>query len=470
MTAYRVIDDHKELDNIGSNTHDQIDAHINTAPFVIVSGAAGNIPPSARLLSGSGITISDGGPGGNLTLTLVGSGTPSGNNSEVQFNDGGSFGSDSNFTFNKTTNTLTVNNLSGSLTRLIDGTSYLVAGSNITITSSSNGSVTISGQSGDITSVVAGLGLLGGGTSGVVTLDINDSIVATTSGSIFTGVTKHNSGLSGSLTRLVDGTSYLVAGNNIIITSASNGSVTINSTASGTGTPGGLDTYIQFNDGSTFGGDANFTFNKTTNTLSVSNVSGSLTKLTDGSSYLIAGSNVTITTGSNGAITIAVPSVAPTNLDVLVSWMEIPTGDADGVNMVYTLSNTPDPVNSLMFYVNGVLQLQGASYDYDLSGGTVIMNYSPSSGSNIVATYSYTTPPPAGSSTAWMEIPSGLANGINNIFTLVNTPYPLTSLMFYVNGVLQRQGVSYDYTITGNTVTMNYIPNSGSNIVATYPY
>lgn len=34
-------------------------------------------------------------------------------------------------------------------------------------------------------------------------------------------------------------------------------------------------------------------------------LSGSLTKLTDGTSYLIAGSNITITTGSNGAVTVA---------------------------------------------------------------------------------------------------------------------------------------------------------------------
>ena len=38
--------------------------------------------------------------------------------------------------------------LSGSLTRLSDGTSYLVAGSNITITSESNGQVTIASSGG----------------------------------------------------------------------------------------------------------------------------------------------------------------------------------------------------------------------------------------------------------------------------------------------------------------------------------
>ena len=54
------------------------------------------------------------------------------------------------------------------------------------------------------------------------------------------GVTSNNpvyfyQGLSGSLTKLTDGTSYLVAGNNVTITSASNGQVIISSTAGGGG-------------------------------------------------------------------------------------------------------------------------------------------------------------------------------------------------------------------------------------------
>ena len=50
--------------------------------------------------------------------------------------------------------------LSGSLTRLSDGTSYLVAGSNVTITSSSNGQVTIASS--------------GGGGEGSITVKEND--------------------------------------------------------------------------------------------------------------------------------------------------------------------------------------------------------------------------------------------------------------------------------------------------------
>lgn len=42
--------------------------------------------------------------------------------------------------------------------------------------------------------------------------------------------------------------------------------------AGGNGTPGGANTQIQFNDSGTFGGDAGFTYNKLTNTLTVENI------------------------------------------------------------------------------------------------------------------------------------------------------------------------------------------------------
>jgi len=73
-----------------------------------------------------------------------------------------------------------------------------------------------------------------------------------------TGTISATQGFSGSLTTLVDGTSYLIAGTNITITSASNGSVTIDATAT---SPGGSDTEIQYNSGGSFAGSSNFTYN-----------------------------------------------------------------------------------------------------------------------------------------------------------------------------------------------------------------
>lgn len=84
------------------------------------------------------------------------------------------------------------------------------------------------------------------GAGGNYTLKIRDSIVATLTGSQFSGnvgvtgslgvqsAATFNAGLSGSLTQLSNGTSYLRAGANITIASASNGSVLITGTSGGT--------------------------------------------------------------------------------------------------------------------------------------------------------------------------------------------------------------------------------------------
>jgi hypothetical protein len=57
------------------------------------------------------------------------------------------------------------------------------------------------------------------------------------SGGYFSGSYMFHDGISGSLTQLTDGTSYLVAGQNITITTASNGQVTIEATAGGGSSP-----------------------------------------------------------------------------------------------------------------------------------------------------------------------------------------------------------------------------------------
>jgi len=81
-------------------------------------------------------------------ITFGSAGNPAGSNTQVQFNNNSSFGADSNFTFNSTTDTLTVTNLSAAMTNLPDGSSFIAGGSNITVVSESNGRITISSQAG----------------------------------------------------------------------------------------------------------------------------------------------------------------------------------------------------------------------------------------------------------------------------------------------------------------------------------
>jgi len=72
-------------------------------------------------------------------------------------------------------------------------------------------------------------------------LDVNGNIVSS-------GFVTASMGLSGSLTRLADNTSYLIAGNNVTITSASNGAVTIAAVDGGTTTSGSFNVVTSFLD------------------------------------------------------------------------------------------------------------------------------------------------------------------------------------------------------------------------------
>jgi hypothetical protein len=124
-----------------------------------------------------------------------------------------------------------------------------------------------------------------------------------------------------------------------------------------------------------------------------------------------------------------------------------------------------------MLFINGLLMQQGLSSDYVMSSSTVVsLLGSYTSGSNITATYPYVL---TGSAQliSWMELPTGDVDGVNTDFVLANVPSPLSSLMFYVNGVLLKQGTGSDYVmVSANTIRMNYGYRSGSNVFATYPY
>lgn len=75
--------------------------------------------------------------------------------------------------------------------------------------------------------------------------------------------------------------------------------------------------------------------------------------------------------------------------------------------------------------------------------------------------------PTGSSSLVWNEIPTGSVNGVNDTFTLADTP---SALMLHVNGLLQYAGAANDFTLSGATITFNAgaIPQTGDVLLATY--
>ena len=65
------------------------------------------------------------------------------------------------------------------------------------------------------------------------------------------------------------------------------------------------------------------------------------------------------------------------------------------------------------------------------------------------------------------ETPAGDINSVNNIFELISLPEE-NSETLYLNGLLQKRGLDYDYTINESTITFNIPPLDESIILCSY--
>lgn len=65
------------------------------------------------------------------------------------------------------------------------------------------------------------------------------------------------------------------------------------------------------------------------------------------------------------------------------------------------------------------------------------------------------------------ENPVGNIDGVNDTYVLAATPKPGT-VEVYINGLLQDEGEDNDYTIAGDTITMQYLLTTGDKIRVSY--
>jgi hypothetical protein len=144
---------------------------------------------------------------------------------------------------------------------------------------------------------------------------------------------------------------------------------------------------------------------------------------------------------------------------------ETPSGLIDGVNTVYVLENTPT-VGSEHLYLNGLLIDGRASTDYTITGSIVTFNEPLLPGMKLNCTYYYVDNTPV-KIFKDKEVLSGPINGVNKLFTLQHSPVE-DSEHLYLNGLLQENGISGDYEISGSTITFKEAPPTNTNLRGTY--
>jgi hypothetical protein len=200
----------------------------------------------------------------------------------IQFNDGGLFGGDSTFIFNKNTNTLYVENaiVAGDLT--VNGAMTTVNTVNLEVKDAIIG---LGFASSSVAQTVGDRGLIMGlaGSDNAAFLWKNASsefalgrVSVSSTGSLPVTLTSYSNlraaniqasiitaslGFSGSLTKLANGSDYLLPGTGITLSTSSQGAITITSTA--TTSPASPNTGIQYNNGGSFAASSNFTYDGT---------------------------------------------------------------------------------------------------------------------------------------------------------------------------------------------------------------
>lgn len=75
-----------------------------------------------------------------------------------------------------------------------------------------------------------------------------------------------------------------------------------------------------------------------------------------------------------------------------------------------------------------------------------------------------------GSTTPFQQSPSGALNSSNKTFTLSHTPSSNASVAFYIDGIIQYQGIGLDYTISGAIITTAIAPTAAQTVWAKYEY
>jgi hypothetical protein len=212
----------------------------------------------------------------------------------------------------------------------------------------------------------------------------------------------------------------------------------------------GSNTQVQFNNAGAFGASANFTFNSTTNTLSVTNI-------------VANGSGLTSLNGANVTGQVGNALVAGT----------VYTNAQPNITSVGTLSNLSVSGNSAFSNVSatGISTFSNIQVTGESNLGS-IANITITGGSA-----GYTIVTDGAGNLSWSAASGGagfvgvtkddfVANGVQTSFPLSATPTSVEAVQVNINGLIQLET---SYTISGSNVVFTTAPLNGQKIeVTTY--
>ena len=205
------------------------------------------------------------------------------------------------------------------------------------------GTIRITGQADAIADVSEDVLTLVAGTGISLTTDANtDSVTIAATGSVNTFGTIAVAGQSNVVADSSTDTLTLVAGTNVTITTnAATDTITISAAGGGggSGTPGGSNTQVQYNNNGAFAGSANLTFDGTNLTVGGTVTATTLTSSGTGTPTFTSASDFLFATGSSTGSMVVQGAVEATKFLRLSPLSAAPTGLTAGVFAVADRTN-----------------------------------------------------------------------------------------------------------------------------------
>jgi len=138
------------------------------------------------------------------------------------------------------------------------------------------------------------------------------------------------------------------------------------------------------------------------------------------------------------------------------------TFTANGSTAAFTLSETPPNANSVLVFVDGILQK--ITTNYTISGSTLTFTSNPENGSEIEVKHMGVRGVMRRGPDYQIDLFTG--DGSDTTFTLTHTGVPTNNAFVFYNGVCLKP--TTDYSISGQVLTTTFAPQNASEIMVRY--